>query len=335
MGVEHVSLTVGQIGASAQVAGHLRAYVNAPQVGKVVLAAADDQARSQLYERFGIIKQVHDDPQAVLDAPDVSVVDICAPEGLRSSLVVAALEAGKHVICASPPARSLAQFDEMVQTAERVGRRLLVAIPECMVPANQKARQLLAEGELGQVLLATALVVSGPQQEGPAAIATDLGSLLYCNVAVLQRWLGPASAVSMTAAGISGEGEESGGETVLVNLEMAGGALAQIAATVAGAEPRPTAERRIIGATAQLLIRDDPEDEVPIIGMEGHLLYPVAVHNPPFIMQHATCRLLCDFIRCIVEQHEPEVTLEEARAALSTLLAADLSRQSGQTVRPA
>jgi predicted dehydrogenase len=330
-----VPLTVGQIGAFPQVAAHLRAYVDAPQVGQVVLAAADDQARAGLYDRFGIIKQVYDDSQAVLDSPDVSVVDICAPDASRSSLAVAALEAGKHVICASPPATSLAEFDAMVETAERTGRRLFVAIPECMVPANQKAEQLLAEEELGQVLLATALVVSGPQQEGPAAIATDLSSLLYGTFAVLQRWLGTVAAASTVGAGMSGDPQASHPETMAVNLEMSGGAVAQIAATVAGTEPRPTAERRIIGTTAQLLIRDDPEDEVPIIGMEGHLLYPVAVHNPPFIMQHATCRLLCDFIECIVEQREPAVTLQEARACLSTLLAADRSRHSGQTVRPA
>jgi predicted dehydrogenase len=331
--VTQLTLIVGQIGAAPQVADHLRAYVDSPYVDSVVLADADEQARDRLYARFGIIKQVHDDPQAVLDDPDVSVVDIYTPTAACSSLAVAALEAGKHVICAAPPARSAAEWERMIATANRVDRRLLIAIPECIVPANQKAEQILADGELGRVMVATALVVSGSSQDGPAPLVTDSDRLLYGCIAVLERWLGPTAMVSVTVADDADSDRGSALQTALVNLQMTAGAVAQVAVSIGSEEARATAERRIVGTTGQLLIRDDSEDEIPIIGMQGRAFYPIAVHNPPFIMQYATAQLLSRFIECMVTQSEPPVTLEQAGSALATLLAIDESRRSGQSVR--
>ncbi len=314
-------LTVGQIGAGALGSSHMQGYVATRGVDSVVLAEADEAARRSLYDRYGIIKQVHEDHEALLGDPEIAIIDVCAPTGLRAEIAIAALEAGKHVICEQPPATRMADFEAMLAAAEGSKGRLFVGIPELMIPANEKAHELIQQGELGDVLVASALVMDNALAN-PVMMQSG-----YAVIAVLQRWLGPAVSVSMTAKRVAGEAEAE--DTALVNMEMAGGALGQIAITCASADDEPTAERRIVGTEGSLLVRDDPEDELPLVGFEEMMFFPIPVHNPPHIREYATRQLLCHFVECIIAQEEPVVSLQEAQAALRTLLAAYESQRSG------
>jgi len=154
----------------------------------------------------------------------------------------------------------------------------------------------------------------------------------YGTIATLQRWLGPAASVSMAAPGdtdaCSGPAETS----ALVNMQMCGGALAQIAVTVAAAPDQRTAERRVVGTKGSLLARDDPEDELPLVGFEGKVYFPIHVHNPPHVLQYATKQMICHLVECIARDKEPSVTIDETHAALQTLCAAYESHQRGLRV---
>lgn len=306
----------------------MQGYVAARGVEAVVLAEADEPARRSLYDKYGIIKQVHEDYQALLEDPEVAIIDICAPTGLRAEIVIAALEAGKHVICEQPPATTMADFEAMLAAAEVSKGRLFVAISELMIPANEKAHEFIQQGELGDLLVASVLVMD------KALASPVMMQSGYAVVAVLQRWLGPAVSVSMTARCVASEAEPEAEveDTALVNMEMATGALGQIAITCASADDEPTAERRIVGTKGSLLVRDDPEDELPLVGFEERMFFPIAVHNPPHIREYATRQLLCHFVECIIEEEEPVVTVQEAQAALRTVLAAYESQQSGSRV---
>ncbi len=321
-----MALTVGQIGAGVVASWHLQGYVAAPGVDAVVLAEPDTAARRRLYDQYGIIKQVHEDYQALLDDPQVGIIDICAPVEQRAEIAIAALQAGKHVICEQPPASTMAEFEAMQAAAAAGQGRLFVAIPELMIPANERARELIHQGEVGEVLLVGALVVDNTLD------SSSIRQSIYAAMAMLQRWLGPAAAVSMTAKRVAGEAAAGPEDTALINMEMAAGALAQIAVTCAAAGDEPTTERRIVGTKGTLLVRDDPEDELPLVGFEEKMFFSIPVHNPPHIREYATRQLLCDFVDCIIEGKAPAVSLQETEAALRTLLAAYESVESGRRV---
>ena len=186
-------LTVGQVGAGALASSHMQGYVAAPGVDGVVLAEADEPARRSLYDKYGIIKQVHEDHQGLLEDPEIAIIDICAPAELRPEIAIAALQADKHVICEQPPATTIGEFEAMLAAAEGSKGRLFVAISELMIPANEKAHELIQQGELGDVLVASALVMDN------ALASLVMMQSGYAVAAVLQRWLGPAVSVSMTA----------------------------------------------------------------------------------------------------------------------------------------
>ncbi|MFC7388468.1 Gfo/Idh/MocA family protein [Sphaerisporangium rhizosphaerae] len=85
---------------------------------------------------------------------DVQIVDICTPGDSHAEIAIAALEAGKHVLCEKPLANTVAEAEAMVAAAERAaarGVRSMVAFNYRRVPAVALARQWVAEGRLGRL----------------------------------------------------------------------------------------------------------------------------------------------------------------------------------------
>ncbi|QKJ21078.1 Gfo/Idh/MocA family protein [Microbacterium hominis] len=94
------------------------------------------------------------DWRAVIDRDDIDVVDIVTPGDTHREIAIAALAAGKHVLCEKPLANTVAEAEEMdaaaTAAAER-GIRSMVGFTYRRVPATTFARDLVASGRLGQV----------------------------------------------------------------------------------------------------------------------------------------------------------------------------------------
>ena len=67
-------------------------------------------------------------------------------------MTIAALKAGKHVMCEKPMAVSLEEAQEMMRTAEACGKILFIAQNQRLAPAHVKAKQILQSGALGRVI---------------------------------------------------------------------------------------------------------------------------------------------------------------------------------------
>ncbi len=67
------------------------------------------------------------DYRELLTDPDIDLIDICAPTFLHREVAVAALAAGKHVLCEKPMARTVAECDAMIAAAEKTDRKFMVA----------------------------------------------------------------------------------------------------------------------------------------------------------------------------------------------------------------
>ncbi|WP_240135308.1 Gfo/Idh/MocA family protein [Streptomyces sp. MUM 178J] len=92
------------------------------------------------------------DWRALVARDDVQLVDICTPGDSHAEIAVAALDAGKHVLCEKPLANSVAEAEAMASAAERAharGQTAMVGFNYRRVPAIAYARRLIAEGRLG------------------------------------------------------------------------------------------------------------------------------------------------------------------------------------------
>jgi predicted dehydrogenase len=94
------------------------------------------------------------DWQRLIAREDIDVVDICTPGDTHAEIALAALAAGKHVLCEKPLANTVEQAREMAAAADRAaqhGRYAMVGFNYRRVPALALARQLIADGRLGTV----------------------------------------------------------------------------------------------------------------------------------------------------------------------------------------
>ena len=118
-----------------------------------VVVGRDAAAAQDTADRFGWAG-VETDWRRVLERDDVDLVDICTPGDTHAEIAVAALDAGKHVLCEKPLANSVEEAETMVAAAERAaaaGRYAMVGFTYRRVPAIAYARQLVAEGRIGTV----------------------------------------------------------------------------------------------------------------------------------------------------------------------------------------
>jgi len=83
--------------------------------------------------------------------PEVDLVDVATPNDLHAGPAIAALEAGKHVICEKPLARDLAEARRMREAAERAAGRSFVWFNYRRCPAVAFAHRLVREGRIGRV----------------------------------------------------------------------------------------------------------------------------------------------------------------------------------------
>jgi predicted dehydrogenase len=92
------------------------------------------------------------DWRALVARDDVQLVDVCTPGDSHAEIAIAALEAGKHVLCEKPLANSVAEAEAMVAAAEAArarGQLAMVGFNYRRVPALAHARRLIADGRLG------------------------------------------------------------------------------------------------------------------------------------------------------------------------------------------
>ena len=87
----------------------------------------------------------------ILDDPAVHAVAVATPAYTHAEVALACLEAGKHVLVEKPLAWSVAEGEKLVAVAEDAGLVLMCDHTYCYTPAVQRIRQLIREGELGDV----------------------------------------------------------------------------------------------------------------------------------------------------------------------------------------
>jgi predicted dehydrogenase len=94
------------------------------------------------------------DWREVIARDDIDIVDVVTPGDTHAEIAIAALEAGKHVLCEKPLANTVAEAEAMTEAAERAaerGVRSMVGFTYRRVPATTFARDLVAAGRIGEI----------------------------------------------------------------------------------------------------------------------------------------------------------------------------------------
>lgn len=109
-----------------------------------------EERAAALAERFG--GRVFSSAEELLACPEIDAVSVCTANATHAAVTVAALRAGKHVLCEKPMATTLSECREMLAVAKESGKRLALAHNQRMNTAHRTARELLSSGAIGRPL---------------------------------------------------------------------------------------------------------------------------------------------------------------------------------------
>jgi predicted dehydrogenase len=144
------TVKLGLIGAGGISQAHCRTMASIE--GAEIIAVSDlvqanlDRAK----ENWGISKTFNDYNE-MLEMDELEAVLVCTPTGVHGAPTVAALKAGKHVLCEKPMEAKLGPATEMVRAAHENGKILMVALKLRYSPQVIKAKEIVDTGALGDI----------------------------------------------------------------------------------------------------------------------------------------------------------------------------------------
>ncbi|HEU0287263.1 MAG TPA: Gfo/Idh/MocA family oxidoreductase [Nocardioidaceae bacterium] len=154
------TLGVGMVGYAFMGAAHSHAWRSAGRffplpmdIDMAVVCGRTEPGVVAARDRLGW-RDYETDWRRLLDRDDVSLVDICTPGDTHAEIAIAALEAGKHVLCEKPLANTVAEAEAMTAAATAAGARgvrSMVGFTYRRVPAIGLARRLVADGRIGTI----------------------------------------------------------------------------------------------------------------------------------------------------------------------------------------
>ncbi|HYZ39496.1 MAG TPA: Gfo/Idh/MocA family oxidoreductase [Stellaceae bacterium] len=231
--------TVGVVGCGIGRSHIAEGYRKHPDKFRVIAICDIDEARRmRLADAFAIPRRAASFDE-LLRMADVDVVDLCTPPGLHCEQVLAALEAGKEVVCEKPLACSLAEIDRMIAAERQARGRILPVYQYRFGNGVQKAKRIIDAGIARKPYLAT---VETAWKRGSDYYATEwrgrrdgarggvmLSQAIHAHD--LLTWLlGPvASVFARTATRVNPVEVE---DCAVASLVMANGALAALSATL-------------------------------------------------------------------------------------------------------
>jgi len=151
---------VGMIGYAFMGAAHSQAWRTVHRVfdvpltpAMVALCGRDPGKAAAAAEKLGW-QSAETEWKRMISRDDIGLVDICTPGDTHAEIAIAALAAGKHVLCEKPLANTVDEAVAMAEAAEKAsakGIRSMVAFNYRRVPALALARKLIADGRLGTI----------------------------------------------------------------------------------------------------------------------------------------------------------------------------------------
>lgn len=139
------------IGAGFMGRVHSEAIRRLGNVEIVAVAAVSKQEAAAFGKAIGV-ERTTDDYKEITSDPEIQAVHVCTPNALHCPVSMAAMEAGKAVLCEKPLALSSAEAREMVALAKAKNVANCVNHNLRYYPAVQQVRQMVAKGDLGDII---------------------------------------------------------------------------------------------------------------------------------------------------------------------------------------
>jgi predicted dehydrogenase len=151
-------LKIGIIGCGGIANGkHMPALAKQREVEMAAFCDIEPGRAEEAAKKYGSAgARVYSDYRELLKDGSIDAVHVCTPNKSHADITVDSLEAGKHVMCEKPMAKTAADARRMAEAARRTGKKLTIAYQNRFRPDSQYLYKLCSSGELGEIYYARA-----------------------------------------------------------------------------------------------------------------------------------------------------------------------------------
>jgi predicted dehydrogenase len=299
-----------------------------------------------LAEEFG--GKAYDSYQDLLANEDINAVSVCTTNFTHAEITIAALKAGKHVLCEKPMATTLEDCQSMVDTAQDESRFLIIGHNQRLAKSHVRAKELLATGLIGEILsFRTTFGHPGPEtwsidpgldtwffKKDLAAmgVMADLG----IHKTDLIHYLTGQRIVETTARLHTLNKRDKEGKLISVDdnafciYRLEGGAVGtmHVSWTFYGPEDNSTI---IYGTKGIMRIYDDPNYSIRINTFDGEeILYDI--DRIQTNESQTKSGVIDAFVDAILQNKEPEISGKVVLDSMRVIFASIESSKSGKSV---
>jgi UDP-N-acetylglucosamine 3-dehydrogenase len=327
----------GNIGAG----GHLPAYAHIPETELVAVCDAVERLARAAAEQSGAT--AYTDYRRLLARDDIDMVDICLPTHLHAEVAIASTEANKHVLCEKPIAHTLEAADAMIEAAARRGVKLMIGQVRRFDHRYASIKAQMDAGKVGKPVFirrAERQFLPFPPEAWQWDPKRGGGVILDIGVHAtdLFRWLFGQEALEVYAVARSvRESARAAGSYdhafIICKFDAGGVGFAETSwAYPQGFGGALYAQLDLVGTEGKIQYADKDTNPMLIYTTEkGHEL-------PRYFRFMSTTEYAFEeeirhFVRCILDDQEPAVSPQDARAALEMALAALRSAETGEPVQ--
>lgn len=327
---------VGVIGCGFVGRGaHVPALSAIEEANLVAVADADPYRLNRAVQKSQA-KSGYKDYKELVEDPDVSAVVVSVPTPLHTKVSLAAIQAGKHVLCEMPLAPTLNEVDELMEAASKKGVYLMPGLNFRFTPNYVKVKEMIDKGELGnpsavlyrEFIPAKDLAMQWPPGSWVWNVEESGGPLFTLSVwsIDLLRWLfGTEVAEVHASTKYTPLRKFDGtlGYDACASLRLANGLMGclQYSGTVAASASTSTLE--VIGDST-CVVKATGNDSLTLFGEK-----PVRTDwdlKEPGAKAWGHQQQDEYFVRCIQQGSVPEISAEDARKAMEVALQISRSR---------
>ena len=278
----------------------------------------------------------------------IEAVSVCTANHAHAEVTIAALKAGKHVLCEKPMAVTLEECEAMVAAAKESGKYLMIGQNQRLARAHAKAKELIAQGAIGKVLTFRTIFGHG----GPETWSIDPGSNVWFfdktkaamgamadlgihKTDMIQYVLGSKIVKTQAVLTTLDKRDATGGligvdDNAICIYQMDDGVIGTMTAswTYYAAEDNTTV---IYGTKGELRLYDDPKYSVQQINADGTRIdYQI---DQIQTNDNQTASGVIDlFVECLVQKKAPEISGENVLHAMKAVFASIESSAKGCAV---
>ena len=292
----------------------------------------------------------YNDVRALVRDPNVDVISVCTPSGLHLEPVLAAAEAGVHVLCEKPLEITLERIDRMIEAAEKARIKLGVVFQRRTYEPVQRIKRAVDAGEFGKLTLADAYLkfyrtrsyYRSASWRGTWAL--DGGGALMNQgihgIDLLLWFAGEVRSVQAKARTLARPIETE--DTAVALLEFASGALGVVEGSTA-ANPEQPMRVALQGTAGSVLLEDakiafwaaggDDEKKAEVRELRPEEAEPAGGKlSGDDLAGLGHVRLVADLLDAVEHDRPPLITPQEGRRSVELILAIYESSRTGKEV---